>query len=391
MRAFRGFIIKEFLHIFRDRRTLVILFGMPVIQLMLFGFAIRNEVEDVRIAVVDWAQDPVSEALIDRIDASPYLRVVPGIRHGQIEQAFRRGEVKVAVVIPRNLARDLAVSAGSVSLAGAAPDDIQVAARAGPPPALQVITDATDPNTASTVLAYLTAVVGSYQLELVQGSGGSLNAGIGMESRMRFNPELRSVVLFVPGLVALILMLVCALMTSITITREKEIGTMEILLVSPLRPGLIIIGKVMPYLALSLVNVITILILASQVFGVPIRGSLTLLLAECFLFILCALGLGIFISTRTSSQQVAMMVSLAGLLLPTVILSGFIFPIESMPDPLQVVSHIVPAKWFLRIIRGIMIKGVGLEAIWQETLILVGMTTVFLAASVKGFNVRLSG
>lgn len=370
MNAFRGFVTKEFYHIFRDRRTLIILFGMPIIQLMLFGFAIRNEVEDVRIAVVDWASDPVSDALIDRIDASAYLQVVPGIGYEGIEQAFRRGEIKVAVTLPRDLARDLAT---------------------GSSPAIQVITDATDPNTASTVLAYVSAVVAGLQQELVSETGTAMPAGIRIEPRMRFNPELRSVVLFVPGLIALILMLVCALMTSITITREKEIGTMEVLLVSPLRPGQIIIGKVMPYLVLSLINVVTILILASQVFGVPVRGSLPLLLAECFLFILCALGLGIFISTKTSSQQVAMMISLAGLLLPTVILSGFIFPIESMPDPLQKVSHIVPAKWFLRVIRGIMIKGVGLEALWKETLILVGMTAVLLVASVRSFNVRLAG
>ncbi|MFT4605674.1 MAG: ABC-2 type transport system permease protein [Rhodothermales bacterium] len=369
MKAFRGFVIKEFYHIFRDRRTLVILFGMPIIQMMLFGYAIRNEVQDVRVAVVDFAHDSASEAITDRLEASRYLQVVPGIAYQDIERAFRRGEVKVAVTFPRDFERDLAQGQG---------------------PTVQVITDATDPNTANTVLAYVTAAIGSYQLEVLTTSGRTRPASIVLEPRMRFNPELRSVVLFVPGLIALLLMLVCALMTSITITREKEIGTMEILLVSPLRPGQIIIGKVMPYLVLSLVNVVTVLLLASQVFLVPIRGSMTLLLAECFLFIICALALGIFISTTTSSQQVAMMIALAGLLLPTVILSGFIFPIASMPAPLQVVSHIVPAKWFLIVIRGIMIKGVGLEAVWQETLVLAGMTAVFLVASVRGFNVRLA-
>lgn len=206
---------------------------------------------------------------------------------------------------------------------------------------------------------------------------------------MRFNPELKSVFLFVPGLIALILMLVCALMTSITMAREKEVGTMEVLLVSPLKPQLIVVGKVVPYMALSFVNVVTILLLARAVFGVPFRGSLTLLLAECLLFIVCALSLGVLISTRSNTQQTAMMIALAGLLLPTVILSGFIFPIASMPEVLQFVSHIVPAKWFLRIVRGIMIKGVGIEYFWQETLILVGMTLVFIAASVRNFKIRL--
>ena len=369
MKAFRGFVIKEFYHIFRDRRTLIILFGMPIIQMMLFGYAIRNEVEDVRVAVVDWAHDSASEAITDRLEASPYLQVVAGVEYQDIERTFRRGEAKVVVTFPRDFERDLLLGEG---------------------PTVQVTTDATDPNTANTVLAYVSAAIGTYQMDVLASSGRTRPASIVLEPRMRFNPELRSVVLFVPGLIALLLMLVCALMTSITITREKEIGTMEILLVSPLRPGQIIIGKVMPYLLLSLVNVVTILLLASQVFHVPVRGSLTLLLAECFLFIICALALGIFISTRTSSQQVAMMVSLTGLLLPTIILSGFIFPIASMPAPLQVASNVVPAKWFLIVIRGIMIKGVGLEAIWQETLVLVGMTAAFLIASVRGFNIRLA-
>ena len=368
MNAFRGFVVKEFYHIFRDRRTLVILFGMPVIQLMLFGYAIRNEVEGVRIAVVAPVGDTAAREVTARLEASTYFEPLGGIPQSGVEQAFQEGRIKAAVVFAPGFERSL--------LRGDAAD-------------LQVLTDATEPNTAGTVLAYVNAVVADYQRELSAGRGAVLPAGVGLETRMRFNPELRSVVLFVPGLIALILMLVCALMTSITITREKEIGTMEILLVSPLKPAQIIVGKVMPYLALSLVNVMTILVLARFVFRIPVRGSLILLLAECFLFILCALALGIFISTRTSSQQTAMMISLAGLLLPTVILSGFIFPVSSMPGALQTVSHIVPAKWFLIIIRGIMIKGVGLEVVWSQTLVLLGMTLLFTGAAVRNFSVRL--
>jgi drug efflux transport system permease protein len=208
---------------------------------------------------------------------------------------------------------------------------------------------------------------------------------------MRYNPELKSAYLFVPGLIALILMLVCALMTSITITREKELGTMEVLLVSPLRPMTIVVGKVLPYVALSLLNLATILGLARLAFDVPIRGSLLLLLAECLLFILCALSLGVLISSLASTQQTAMMVSLAGLLLPTVILSGFIFPISSMPEPLQMVSHGVPAKWFLQIARGIMIKGLGLADLVKPTAIIAGMTGFFLLVAVRSFRERLEG
>ena len=366
MRTFVGFVVKEFYHIFRDRRTLVILFGMPIAQMALFGFAIRNEIDNVRVAVVDLARDEVTRDLSARLDASPLFEVMELETPSDIEDAFRRATIKQAIIFEPRFAERLARE-GTASL--------------------QVITDATDPNTANTVLAYTSAIVANYQSASAQSATGGVR--IVPEIRMRFNPELRSVVLFVPGLIALILMLVCALMTSITITREKETGTMEILLVSPLRPGQIIVGKVLPYLALSMVNVFTILVLARLVFAVPVRGSMPLLLAECLLFTVCALSLGILISARTSTQQTAMMIALVGLLMPTVLLSGFIFPVSSMPTVLQFVSHIIPAKWFLIIIRGLMIKGVGLEVFWKETLVLVGMTTVFLAAGVRNFNVRL--
>jgi ABC-2 type transport system permease protein len=186
------------------------------------------------------------------------------------------------------------------------------------------------------------------------------------------------------------LTIVCALMTAISLTREKETGTMEILLVSPLQPWQLVVGKVLPYLALGFLNALTVLVLAVTVFGVPVHGSVALLLAQCLLYVLTALALGVLISTRTSSQRVAMMAALAGMLLPTLMLSGFIFPIESMPTVLQWVSNVIPAKWFLIIVRGIMLKGVGLEFLWRETLILVGMTAVLLAAGMRNFKIRLA-
>lgn len=367
MNAFRGFVVKEFYHIFRDRRTLLILFGMPVIQMILFGFAIRNEINDVRIFIVDQANDYVTQEITNKLLASPYFEAVDHSASADaLAQAFRQGRMKEAVVFEPNFAERL-------SRDGVA--------------RVQVVTDATDPNTANTILAYTSSILQEYQRAVAVGPPGGVR--VVPEVRMRFNPELKSVYLFVPGLIALILMLVCALMTSITITREKEMGTMEVLLVSPLKPPQIIVGKLMPYLVLSFVNVVMILVLARFVFHVPLRGSLALLLAECLLFIVCALSLGTLISTRAQTQQTAMMISLAGLLLPTVILSGFIFPIASMPAVLQVVSHIVPAKWFLIVIRGIMIKGVGLAYFWKETLILGGMTLLLIAASVRNFKVRL--
>ena len=378
MRSFRGFVAKEFLHIVRDRRTLVILIGMPIAQLVLFGFAIRNEVNDVKVGIADLSRDQVTEEIVSRILASPYFVGVEFVpTEGHIEAAFKAGRIKEAVVFEPGFASRLARE----GTAG-----------------IRVVADATDPNVANTIISYTSAIVQQYQLDYAaelasaSGSAGSTaSPAIRVDVRMRYNPELKSVYLFVPGLIALVLMLVCALMTSVTITREKEIGTMEVLLVSPLRPYQIIVGKVLPYLALSMVIVLLILGLARTVFGVPIRGSVTLLLLECALFTACALGLGIMISTRAATQQTATMVSLAGLLLPTVILSGFIFPVASMPTPLQLVSHIIPAKWFLIIIRRIMIKGVGIEYFWKETLILAGMTTILLVASVRNFKDRLEG
>lgn len=366
MKTFQGFVTKEFLHIFRDRRTLLILFGMPIIQLILFGFAIRNELNDVQVAVLDLSHDHVTQALTGELLHSPYFEGAAVLHSEQdIEAAFQRGAIKEAILFEPRFAQRLHRD-GTAQV--------------------MLITDATDPNSAQTMVAYTSSILRDYQIRTF-GTGGGVQ--IVPEVQMRFNPELKSVVLFVPGLIALILMLVCALMTSITITREKERGTMEILLVSPLRPLQIIIGKVLPYVLLSFINVVTILVLARFVFGVPVRGNLALLLAECLLFIVCALAFGIFISTRAETQQTATMISLAGLLLPTVILSGFIFPIASMPLPLQYLSHIVPAKWFLIVVRGIMLKGVGLEYLWQETLILVGITLLLLIASLRNFNERL--
>lgn len=206
---------------------------------------------------------------------------------------------------------------------------------------------------------------------------------------MRFNPTMASANLFVPGLIAFVLTIISALMTAISLTREKETGTMEVLLVSPLRPAQIIVGKVLPYLILAFANVVTTLLVARIAFGVPVNGSVMLLLAESTLYSLTALALGVFISTRTSSQRVAMTAALAGLMLPTLMLSGFIFPLESMPEALQVVSHVVPARWFVAIARGIMLKGVGLAYLWPETLVLCGMTLFFLAAAVRSFRIRL--
>ncbi len=368
MNSFIGFVRKEFYHIFRDRRTMTILFGMPIIQILLFGFAIRNEIDEVKLAILDLSKDTITKEITDKLLSSGYFL---GVRQltaaSEIDDAFKQGLIDEAILFEPNFGHQL-LKDGSASV--------------------QIITDGSNPNVSRIVTGYTSAVLQQYQQELADMQNRKVL--IQPEFTMLFNPELKSVYLFVPGLMALILLLVSALMTSITITREKEYGTMEILLVSPLRPYQIILGKVIPYLVLSFINVLTILITAQIVFGVPCKGSIVLLLAESFLYILTALSLGILISTIAASQQVAMMISLAGLLLPTVLLSGFVFPITSMPWPLELISNIIPAKWFLIIVRGLMLKGVGLEIFWKETLILFGMTVLLVVISVKKFKIRLT-
>lgn len=368
MNAFKGFVIKEFKQIYRDKRTLVVLFGMPVIMLLLFGFAIRNEVSNAKIAVLDFSKDEVTRSIVQQLAASESFQLAAYLSHyGQVEKLFREGDIKEVVVFETGF--------GSKLSKGEKAD-------------IQIVTDATDPNLANLLQVYTSNIIQDYTAALNH-TPPAPAAGIQPTGRMMYNPELRSANLFVPGLIAVILMLVSALMTSISITREKEMGNMEILLVSPLKPYHIIIGKVLPYLVLSVINVITILILARLVFDVPFMGSYLFFFIEAILFILTALALGVFISSMANNQQTAMMVSLAGLLLPTVLLSGFIFPVSSMPDLLQLISHAIPAKWFLIIVRSIMLKGSSFLFIWKETLILVVITLILIALSLKKFNVRL--
>jgi ABC-2 type transport system permease protein len=367
MKRFIGFVRKEFYHIMRDRRTAAILFGMPILQLLLFGFAIRNEISEVRTGILDLSHDVVTQELTDKLFSSGTFVASGVLNNGnEIGKAFASGKMNEVVVFEPGFA-------GKLQRDGTAQ--------------MQVITDGSDPNVSRIVTGYTESIVRDFLIEKSSSEGQP--AGIEAVPVMMFNPALKSVYLFVPGLMAMILMLVSALMTSISITREKETGTMELLLVSSLKPVQVIVGKVVPYLLLSFVNVVTVVALAFFVFGVPCRGSIVLLFGESLLFIMTALSLGIFISSITNSQQVAMMISLAGLLMPTVLLSGFIFPITSMPWPLQAISNIIPARWYLVIVRGIMLKGAGINVLWKETIVLIGMSLIFMTASVRKFSERL--
>ncbi|MEP7373227.1 MAG: ABC transporter permease [Chitinophagaceae bacterium] len=368
MRQFIVFVKKEFFHALRDRKTLLILFGLPIVQIMIFGFALTNEVKNSKLIIADHAKDMASQQLITKIEASRYFDVERSVlTRKEIEAAFKEGTIRAAIVFPENFNHDL-LHENKVTL--------------------QVITDASDPNTATTLSNYLSAIVSDYQTQLNENR--TQRYTISTETRMLYNPQLKGVHNFVPGVMALVLMLVCVMMTAISIVKEKETGTMEILLVSPFKPLLVILSKAVPYLILSLVNVTTILLLSVFVLQLPINGSLLLLFAESTLFIITCLSLGLLISVRTQSQQVAMLISLMGMLLPTLLFSGFMFPIENMPYPLQVISNAIPAKWFYIIVKSIMIKGLGIAGVWKETLILAGITIFLIAVSLKNFKIRLA-
>lgn len=364
---FLSFVRKEFYHIWRDKQTLAILFGMPIVQIIIFGFALTNEVKDSRIAIFDPSKDESTIAITARLDASRYFDVERTlVTQADIDRSFKQGTIKLAIVFPQGFQETLERTGHA---------DVQLLA------------DASDPNIATTVSNYASAIMQDW----VSARWGTAKVPyrINTTMRMLYNPQLKGAFNFVPGVMAMILLLVCTMMTSIAIVREKERGTMEVLLASPLKPRLVILAKAVPYLALSFLNIVSILLLSVFALELPIAGSLPLLLGESVLFTITALALGLLISSITASQQVAMLISLMGMFLPTLMFSGFMFPVENMPIPLQVISNIVPAKWYFYIVKAVMIKGLGFSAIWKETAVLTGMTLFLLALSVKKFKTRL--
>lgn len=367
MKQFQAFIKKEFLHVFRDRKSLLMLFGLPIIMTLLFGFALTNEIRNAKIVVVDYAKDEASQIIIGKLKSSKEFTIQEAlINHHQIEEAFKQGNNKLAVVFPTNFSSDLAHQNSAQ---------------------IQVIADATDPNTATALTGYLTRVVKTYQQERNQNI--EMPYTINTEVKFFYNPELKASVNYVPGLIALILLLICVQMTAVSIVKEKEMGTMEILLVSPFNPFMVLISKATPYLVLSLINLTVIILLSIFVLGLPVNGSILLLYGLSTLFIITALSLGLLISTSTNSQRAAMLISLMVMLVPTILLTGFMFPLENMPIPLQVISNILPSKWYYIIVEALMIKGLGFAAIWKETLILFGMTLFLLFISLRTFKIRL--
>ena len=347
MKIFLAFIRKEFRHVWRDRRSLSILLGLPIIMMLLFGFAISNEVKDSNIAVLDRSNDLMSRQLVDRIGQSNYFTVFEMVdKEAAIESAFRKGNIRLAVIIPPDFASGMSKDGSSI----------------------RIIADASDPNTANIVTNYMNAIVVDFMKSNFSPTQEPLS--IKIESRMLYNPQLKSSYNFVPGVMTLIMMLLGTMMTAVSIVKEKEMGTMEVLLVSPMKPILVIISKAIPYLVLCFIDVLLILLMSYTLLDMPVRGNIPLLLGESLLFILTTLSFGLLISTLVASQQMAMFISLVGFLMPALVFSGFMFQIENMPLPLQIISNVVPTKWYFYILKTIMIKGLGFEYIIAPTIIL---------------------
>lgn len=364
-RGLIAFVRKEFWHVLRDRRTLLILFGMPIVQVLLFGFALSTEVKNTKIGVLDHDKSPNSLELISKINSNQYFEVDKNLKSiNETEDAFKTGHIKMILVIP---------------------DDFSENFMLGKKGQLQLITDGTDINLANQIINFMNNIV----LDLYGQSTAQPMSGAIPEIRMLYNPQLKGAPNFVPGVMALILLIICVLMTAIAIVREKETGTMEVLLVSPMKPSIIILAKAIPYFILSTIILISIIVLSVKLLELPIKGNLLLLFIVSVIFIITNLLIGILISIMTDSQQNAMLISLVGTMLPTVMLSGFMFPIENMPPPLQVVANVIPAKWYYEIVKNIMIKGTGIEVIWKHILVLSGTMILLFALAVKKFKIRL--
>lgn len=365
MKQLLTFVRKEFYHVLRDKRTLLILFGMPIVQVLLFGFALSTEVKNTKVAVLDHDKSQASTELVSKINSNQFFEVDKNLRSiNEAENAFKSGQLKMIVVIPYDFSENFLVGKKSQ---------------------LQLIADGTDINRANQILNFMNSIILDHY---VQATTQQMSGAI-PEIRMLYNPQLKGAPNFVPGVMALILLIICVLMTAIAIVREKETGTMEVLLVSPIKPAVIILTKAIPYFILSMIILVSILVLSVTILELPIKGNLLLLFMVSVIFIITNLLIGILISIMTNSQQNAMLISLVGTMLPTVMLSGFMFPIENMPVSLQVVANVIPAKWYYEMVKNIMIKGTGIEVIWKHIAVLTATMLVLFALAVRKFKIRL--
>ena len=361
MIPFVAFIQKEFFHILRDKRTMLILLVMPVVMILIFGFAISTEIRNINVVIVSPNQSESVRQIVEKIEANEYFSVVGTLPSPhQIDRAMRSDRADIALVFDANFEQNASV---------------------------QLVIDASNPMVATAEMFYLSGIMHAYFTNKLQGILPPQS--IGTSVRMLYNPQMKSSYNFVPGIMGLIFILICAMMTSVSIVREKEVGTMEVLLASPVKPLHIIFAKMIPYFVISCVNLATILLLAYFVLEIPMVGSLFWLCTLSIIYIVLALALGLLISTVVTSQVAAMFGSLLGLMLPVLLLSGMMFPIENMPIPLQVISNVIPARWYIAAVRKLMIEGLAVSYITKELFVLLGMTLFLIIVALKKFKNRL--
>jgi ABC-2 type transport system permease protein len=366
-------IRKEFLHLWRDPRSLALMFLLPVFLLILFGYAVSFDVKNIPLAVYDQDNSTVSRSFTDRFTRNGYFNLVERMRSdNDIQDRLDSGKARVILNIPRDFSKHL---------------------RAQKTVDIQILVDGADPNWASSALAYINGILQTYQQERIRAvfikRGAPLRLPIDLVTRIWYNETLRSLNFFVPGLICVILMQMSATLTSLTIVSEKEQGTMEALVVSPVRKNELMLGKVLPYVIIAFMDVILVTSIGIFWFGVPFKGNIVFLLFSSFIFLLGAMSIGVFVSTNARSSQEAIQISLLTTMLPAILLSGFVFPIENMPLILRGITYILPARYFLTILRGIFLKGIGLNYLWPEFCALLGLSIVILFASVQRFRKRI--
>jgi ABC-2 type transport system permease protein len=363
MQRLRRLVWKEFLELRQNPRLFGIVIVAPIVQLTMLGYAASTDVKDVPVVVADGDRTPASRNLIGRFDASPNFTIVDTVNTvAEIDRYLQRGDAWIALAIPTGYGSAL---------------------QAGRPVRLQIVADGSDSNSTNVALGYASALVGEYAQALAA-PASSAQAGPPIDLRMRvfFNPELESRYFMIPGVLALLLMLVTTNLAAMAIVREKELGTLEQLNVTPLRRWELIVGKLLPYGVIALVDVFLVCAVAVFWFEVPLRGSVALLLSMSLLYVLCTLGLGLFISTISDTQQQAMMTATFFFLTPMIYLSGFIFPIENMPQVIQYATYVIPLRYFLVIVRGIFLKGIGLDLLWPQAAAMTAWGVVVLSLAV---------
>lgn len=364
MNQFISFVIKETKHIVRDRRTMLILFGMPVVMMLIFGFAITTDIRNVKVTVVTAVMNQRIQQVVQRIDASEYFVVTHTVSTTQeAKQLLADHQADMAIVFSNDFANERYSEQASV----------------------QFLVDYTDPNMAEQRVSYIQQII----MDELRSQQTPQQQAIA-NTKLLYNPQMKSAYNFVPGIMGMLLMLICAMMTSVSIVREKERGTMEVLLVSPVKPLYIMIAKTVPYFVLSIFILISILLISKFILAVPIEGSVITILAVSLLYIVLALALGMLISVVSQTQVVALLISGMLLIMPSTMLSGMIYPIESMPTVIQYISTIVPTRWYVSAIKKVMIMGVGVDMIYEELIIMLGMTLLFLGIALKKFKIRLS-